>query len=218
MVYRTALWLQQRRARGASGDIGAMGKRITIILGHPDPTEPHYCHALARAYVDGATKAGHEVRVIDVARLDFPLLRSRREFESQAPSATIRAAQDEIRWAEHLVIVYPLWLGTLPALLKAFFEQTFRYGFALSAGSARGMPKKLLAGRSARIVVTMGMPATVYKYVFRAHGLRSLEGGILSLSGIRPIRSTLIGLVENRRAAYRRRVLDEIRELGSRAR
>jgi putative NADPH-quinone reductase len=193
-------------------------RRIAIILGHPDAAEPHFCHALARAYQDGATKAGHEVRIIDVSKLDFPLLRNRREFESVEPPPAIRAAQEDIRWAEHLLIVYPLWLGTLPALLKAFFEQTFRYGFALSVGNAKGMPKKLLAGRSARIVVTMGMPAMVYKVLFRAHGLKSLESGILSLSGIKPIRSTLIGLVEGRSARYRRRMLEEMNELGRRAR
>lgn len=192
-------------------------RRIAIILGHPDATQPHFCHALARAYEDGAVKAGHEVRVIDVARMDFPLLRSREDFEKGEPSPAIRKAQEDIRWAQHLFIVYPLWLGTLPALLKAFFEQTFRYGFALSAGGSR-LPRKLLAGRSARIVVTMGMPAAVYKILFRAHGLKSLESGILSLSGIRPIRSTLIGLVESRSPAYRRRMLEELAELGSRAR
>jgi putative NADPH-quinone reductase len=79
------------------------------------------------------------------------------------------------------------------------------------------MPKKLLKGRSARIVVTMGMPAMVYRVLFRAHGLKSLESGILSLSGIRPIRSTLIGMVESRSARYRDGVLEEMRELGRRA-
>lgn len=192
-----------------------MPKRILIIQGHPDAREAHYCHALARAYEAGASAAGHEVRSLDVARLDFPLIRSRREFESEPP-APIRAAQEQIRWAHHLVIVYPLWLGTLPALLKAFFEQTFRYGFATGT-SGKGFPEKLLAGRSARIVVTMGMPATAYRYLFRAHGLKSLESGVLGLSGIRPIRSTLIGLVENRSAGYRRRMLDEVCGLGRRA-
>jgi putative NADPH-quinone reductase len=193
-----------------------MGKRITIILGHPDSTEPHFCHALARAYEEGATRAGHEIRTIDVARLDFPLIRSRREFESGEPPAAIRAAQQDIRWAEHLLIVYPLWLGTLPALLKAFFEQTFRYGFALSTGG-RGFPKKLLEGRSARIVVTMGMPATVYRAFFGAHGVKSLKGGVLVLSGIHPVRSTLIGQVDNHSAAYRARMLEDMREFGRRA-
>ena len=195
-----------------------MGKRVTIILGHPDAGEPHLCHALARAYEDGATKAGHEVRVIDVGSLDFPMIRTRLAFEKGEPPASIRAAQESIRWAQHLVIVYPLWLGTLPALLKAFFEQTFRYGFAMSAGGGKGFPKKLLAGRSAHVFVTMGMPATVYRYYFRAHGIKSLESGVLSMSGIRPIRNTLVGLVENRSAAWRRRLLDEVRELGAKAR
>jgi putative NADPH-quinone reductase len=194
-----------------------MGKRVAIIIGHPDADEPHFCHALAQAYANGAAEAGHEVRVIDVGTLNFPLLRTRREFEKGVPPPDIRAAQEDISWADHLLIVYPLWLGTMPALLKAFFEQTFRYGFALTAGG-KGMPRKLLAGRSARIVVTMGMPAMVYRLLFGAHGLKSLQGGILSLSGIRPVRSTLVGLVENRSARQRGEVLSELQELGRRAR
>jgi putative NADPH-quinone reductase len=193
-----------------------MGKRVAIIQGHPDGHGNHYCHALAGAYQEGALAAGHEVRVIDVGALEFPLIRSKREFEKGTPPAAIRAAQEDILWADHLLIVYPLWLGTLPALLKGFFEQTFRYGFALSHNGSR-LPNRLLKGRSARIVVTMGMPATVYRAFFRSHGLKSLESGVLSLSGIRPIRSTLIGLVENRSARYRKELLEDLRELGSRA-
>jgi putative NADPH-quinone reductase len=191
-------------------------RRITIIQGHPDGNEPHFCHALAAAYAEGAAAAGHEVRTVDVGRIDFPLVRSRQEFEHGILPPAIRAAQEDVRWAQHLLIVYPLWLGTLPALLKGFFEQVFRYGFALGM-SGHGLPKKLLAGRSARIVVTMGMPAAIYRHFFRAHGLKSLESGVLSLSGIRPIRSTLLGMVESRSERYCAGVLDEMRELGRRA-
>jgi putative NADPH-quinone reductase len=42
-----------------------MGKRITMIIGHPDGTEAHFCHALARAYEEGAIAAGHEVRTVE---------------------------------------------------------------------------------------------------------------------------------------------------------
>jgi putative NADPH-quinone reductase len=190
-----------------------MARRILIIQGHPDAAEPHFCHAIGRAYEEGATKAGHEVRVLDVGQLDFPLLRSPHEFEKGEPPSAIRGAQEDIRWAQHLVIIYPLWLGTLPALLKAFFEQTFRYGFAMGLGGA-GLPRKLLKGRSCRIIVTMGMPAMVYRALFRAHGLKSLESGVLSLSGIGPIRSTLFGRVGQVSPTYRRRFLDDMRELG----
>ncbi|MDR4471425.1 MAG: NAD(P)H-dependent oxidoreductase [Nitrospira sp.] len=75
--------------------------------------------------------------MIEVARLEFPLLRTKAEFEHGVPSDSIKQAQDAIRWADHLVIVYPLWLGSMPALLKAFFEQVFRPGNAFGISSTR---------------------------------------------------------------------------------
>lgn len=191
-----------------------MGKRIVIVQGHPDAGEGRFCHALGWSYEAGAIEGGHQVRTIDVARLDFPLIRTRREFEEGVVPDDIFAAQEDIRWANHLVICYPLWLGTLPALLKGFFEQTFRYGYALDTGKRGGTVRKLLKGRSARIIVTMGMPAAIYRYYFRAHGLKSLESGILAISGITPVRSTLIGSVEKPDPRYRAKWLETVRELG----
>lgn len=102
----------------------------------------------------------------------------------------------------------------MPALLKAFFEQVFRPGFALAYESGR-MPKKLLTGRTARVVVTMGMPAFIYRWYFGAHGLKGLTGGILSFSGIGPIKQNLIGMVEGMDGAKRARWLEKMRRLGS---
>ncbi len=189
-----------------------MGKRIAIIDGHPDPEPGRFGHALAQAYAEGALAAGHEIRRVDIAALDVVFLRSARSWESDAPTPDIAAAQEAIGWAEHLVIVYPLWLGAMPALLKAFFEQAFRPGFAIAKGK-RTMWPGLLNGRSARIVVTMGMPALLYRWYFLAHSLRSLERNILRFSGIGPIRETLIGRVEAS-AERRARWLDRLRALG----
>jgi putative NADPH-quinone reductase len=194
-----------------------MPARITIVQGHPDPDHSHFCHALAWEYEQGALAAGHEVRRINVAQLDFPLIRTRADFEHGVVPPDIAVAQDGIRWAQHLVVVYPLWLGTLPALLKGFFEQTFRYGFALGMGKGR-LPNKLLKGRSARIFVTMGMPAAAYRLLFRAHGVKSLDCGVLALSGFRPIHDTLIGSVESLSKKTRERHLRGARALGEEAR
>jgi len=171
-------------------------RRIVIIQGHPDPASDHFCHALARSYRDGAIAEGHEVRTIDVAGLDFPVLRSKREWEAEPLPASLALAQEEIRWAEHLLVVFPLWLGDMPALLKAFFEQVARPGFARGAAVNGAPGKKLLEGRSARVVVTMGMPAFVYRWFFAAHSVKSLERNILGFSGIAPVRRSLVGLVE----------------------
>lgn len=84
-----------------------MPRQVAIIQGHPDPAGGHLCHALADAYAEGATGAGHAVARIELGRLDFPMLRTRREFESGELPAVLAPARDAIIAAEHLVIVFP---------------------------------------------------------------------------------------------------------------
>jgi len=189
-------------------------KRIVIIQGHPDPKGHRFGHTLEEAYSQGAQNAGHDIQSIHVAKLDFPLLRTQVDYENSAPPEPIRQSQKIIQSADHLVILYPLWLGTMPALLKAFFEQVFRPGFALEM-KGNAFPKKLLKGKSARVIVTMGMPAIAYRYFFRAHGLKNLERNILKFSGIYPVHSTIIGGIETPDNSKREKWLEKIKKLGA---
>ena len=192
-------------------------KRILLIQGHPDPKGGHFGQALAQAYADGAAEAGHALRRVDVAQLDFPLLRSADDWEKGQLPAVLQPAQDDIAWAQHLAVFFPLWLGDMPALLKAFLEQVARPGFAFHEDGNGGFGKKGLSGRSARVVVTMGMPALVYRYYFRAHSIRSLERNVLGFVGIAPVHETLIGMVERMQPKERERWLDKLRTLGRKA-
>lgn len=176
-------------------------QRILVVQGHPDPLGGHLCHRLAGAYIDGAEAAGRDVRRVDVARLEFPLLRSAAEWKDGALPPALQPAQADIGWAQHLVIVFPLWLGDMPALLKGFLEQVARPEFAFKPGADNPFAAKGLAGRSARIVATMGMPALVYRAYFRAHSIKSLERNILGFVGIAPVNETLIGGVDQLGAA-----------------
>ena len=194
-----------------------MGQRILLIQGHPDAGHPHFCHALAQAYAGAARAAGHEVRTLEVAGLDFPWLRSKQAWDSEDLPAALAPAQQAIAWAGHLVFVFPLWLGGMPALLKGFLEQVARPGFALSRAEPGGFPAKLLKGRSARLVVTMGMPALVYRWYFRAHSVKALERNILGFVGIAPVHETLIGQVEGMTAGQRQRWLAKLAALGRHA-
>jgi putative NADPH-quinone reductase len=192
-------------------------KKIAIIQGHPDPNGRHLGHALAQAYATGAQEAGHETQRIEVAALEFPWLQTKQQFETGPVPPALQAAQDAIAWADHLVVLYPLWLGTMPALLKAFFEQVFRPGFAFTlGGSGRGWNKRLV-NKSARVVVTMGMPALLYRWYFGAHSLKSLERNILGFTGISPIRESLFGMVDTASDAKRQKWLDSMHRLGQEA-
>lgn len=188
-------------------------RRVLVIQGHPDRATPHLCHALADAYAAGAAAAGHDVRRLEVAALGLPLLRSKADWEAPADAA-VRAAQDAIAGAEHLVLVYPMWLGDMPALLKGFLEQVLRPGFALQAAPGGGFPKPALGGRSARVVVTMGMPAAIYRWWFRAHALHNLRRNVLGFVGIRPVHSTLVGMADGLDEAGRARWLGRLEALG----
>ncbi len=192
-------------------------QRIVLIQGHPDAGAPHFCHALADAYHDGAVAAGHAVTRIDVAQLDFPLLRSQQDWEHGSVPPALLPVQQAIDGASHIVLVFPLWLGDMPALLKGFLEQVARPGFAFRAEGGNPFAHKGLAGRSARVIVTMGMPATVYRWYFQAHAIKSLERNILAFVGIRPVRRTLIGMLGKLSAARAQQWLERMRTLGAAA-
>jgi len=191
-------------------------KRIVLIQGHPDCGHRHFGHALAEAYSEAARAAGIEVRSVDVAALDFPMLRAKEEWATGQVPECIRESQDAITRADHLVLFYPLWLGDMPALVKAYLEQVFRPGFAMQEAAPGRLWKKLLTGRSARIVVTMGMPGWYYRWFYFAHSLKSLKRNILAFSGIGPIRDSVIGTVESPDARHRESWLAEMRKLGAR--
>jgi len=170
-----------------------MPKTVAILQGHPDPAGSHLCHALADAYAEGAAAAGHRVLRVEIARIDVPVLRDQRAFETGELPASLAEAKDAVVAADHVVLVFPLWLGTMPALVKAFLEQVMRPGVAF-AYEKTGI-RKLLTGRSAHIVVTMGMPALAYRLFFLSHGVAGLRRNIFKFVGFSPVRSTLFGMV-----------------------
>ena len=189
---------------------------MAIVQGHPDPGRGHLCHGLADAYANGAAAAGHTVVRIEPAQIDFPMLRSQQDLEAgQLPSMLV-PARDAMVSARHLVIIFPLWHCTMPALLKAFLEQVMRPGIAMEYRT-RGFPRGLLAGRSARIIVTMGMPAFVHRWYFQAHGVRGLERSILRFAGMKPVRETLLGGVGEADDGRRQRWLDQMKSYGARS-
>jgi putative NADPH-quinone reductase len=191
-----------------------MSRRILIIQGHPDPEGGHFGHALAAAYRKGAQAAGHVVDEVRLAELDYPMLASEKDWTDGEVPESLRLAQDRIREADHLVFFFPLWLGTLPARVKAFLEQVLRPGFAFSAEAREGIGERLLKGKSARVVITMGMPGPVYRWYFGAHGYRNLKRNVLHFCGIRPVKRCFVGGVAGKGDRGRSRWLERLEAFG----
>ncbi len=191
-------------------------RRILLIQGHPDIHPVHLGHTLEDAYALAARQAGHQVRRVSLSSLDFPGLQNQEEWETgQLPSA-LEDAQADIAWAEHIVLFFPLWLGDMPALVKAFLEQVARPGFAFQRDRGELVGRKLLTGRSARVVVTMGMPAPVYRWYFGQPAVQVLRRHVFGFVGIAPVRVTLLGGAGHPDDAQVARWLSRMGRLGAR--
>ena len=187
--------------------------KILIILGHPARKRQSLSEALANAYKEGAIESGHEVCLYKVADKQFDPILHEGYGEEQAAEPDIIEAQERIRRADHLVFVYPLWEYMIPALLKGFLERTFTRGFAYLERDSQ-KKGKLLAGKSARLIQTSGMPSFIYRFWYRAHGAKALRD-VLRFCGIRPVRATYFGMIEAADDAQRKQWLNKMKLLGS---
>ena len=192
-------------------------KSLLILDGHPDPSDRHLCHALASAYRKGAANAGHRSKLIRMAEVDFPILRIPSDFTDRSSPPALQPARDALLEVDHLVLVYPLWLGTLPAFTKGFLEQLLHYETAFERAETDRWPKGKMVGKSARIVLTTGMPAFAYNHWYRAHSLKSLKRNILGFVGFKPIRSTVLGMVEQASPDKVEQWLEKMEMLGQKA-
>jgi NAD(P)H dehydrogenase (quinone) len=189
-----------------------MRKRVLVILGHP--SEASLCGAIANAYLKGAQAAEHEVRFLSLGKLKFdPILRDGYN-TIQALEPDLVAAQESIAWAEHLVFVYPIWWGSIPAILKGFFDRIFLPGFAFKFRKDALMVDGLLKHRTAHLIATMDTPPWYYRLVYRMPGHNQMKRTILEFCGIKPVKISSFGPVKNSKASTRQKWLTTAYEFG----
>lgn len=166
--------------------------RIAIIVGHA--RKDTYCEALGDAYRRGAEAGGHTPELFVTSRMTFDPILHEGFTRIQPLEHDLQAAHDAIIEADHLVLIFPLWLGTLPAIFKGFLERVLQPD--LVEPSKKGKFIKIFKGKSARVIMTMGMPGFIYCWYFGAFALRMLKRNILGFVRVSPIRSTTHGMIE----------------------
>jgi NAD(P)H dehydrogenase (quinone) len=169
-------------------------KKILIINGHPD--KESLCSELAESYKRGADISGVVCKLVNLTDLDFnPVLKFGYRERTELEPDLVRVQQD-ISESDHLVIVYPNWWSTYPALLKGFIDRVFLPGFAFKYRDNSPMWDKLLKGKTARLIVTMDTPGWYYRLINRNAGHNAMKVGVLEFSGIKPVKITSFGPVK----------------------
>ena len=190
---------------------------VLLVTLHPDPAS--FNTALADAYAEGAAAAGHAVLRHDLAAMQFDPdfgFASYRDRKPLEPDLERFAA--DLLAARHIVLKAPMWWGGLPARAKGLLDRVLTPGFAFDPRQRRfGLPKPLLTGRTARLVLTSDTPGWYFALAYRSALRRQVEGQILRFCGIRPTGFTHLSPVQGSSPEQRASWLEAMRALGRQA-
>jgi len=170
-------------------------KNILIINGHPN--KESYNYALHQAYKRGLQNKGNcHIEEILVNNLQFNLNLSKGYSTGVTMENDLLNAQDKIKKADHLVWIYPIWWGMMPALLKGFIDRVFVPGFAFKYHNHDSKWDKLLAGKTTEIICTIDYPVFLFKWFFREGGVKVMRKMVLEFCGLKVIKTTYVGPIK----------------------
>ncbi len=188
-------------------------KNILILCGHPD--KDSLSGLMADHYQASAEDAGHEVARVNVGELQFDPVLQKGYKEIQALEPDLIDLQEKIRNADHLVVVYPNWWCSMPAPLKGVFDRIWLPGFAFNFNKRDRKPERLLAGKSARVIITIGSQTPFKTWWQFGDFTNEIQYAILEFAGIGTAVSTF-GPSDNIDEVTEKKWLKEIDGLGKR--
>jgi NAD(P)H dehydrogenase (quinone) len=186
--------------------------KILIINGHPD--KESYNVGLTEAYKQGAAESEAAVTLINIRDLNFkPNLqygyRKRTELEPDLLSSI-----EKIKEADHIVWVFPMWWYGYPALMKGFIDRVFLPGITFDYVPGKTMPKKLLKGKTGRIIITADTPRWYNSLFMKSPAIHQLKKGTLQFCGINPVKVSYIAPVKGSTEKFRNKWLSKVSKLG----
>ena len=187
-------------------------KTILIINAHP--VKDSFCAALAQSYMKGAEQSGAKCKLVNLIDLKFdPILQYGYKKRMDLEPDLLQIQQD-IKAADHLVLVYPNWWATYPAQLKGFFDRVFLPGFAFRYRDNSPLCDKLLTDKTARMIVTMDTPGWFYSLIYKNAGHNAVKVGVLQFSGFKPVKVSSFSPIKSSTDAKRLKWLKEVEKLG----
>ena len=187
-------------------------KKILIINGHPDKESFNF--GLSEAYKNGAITSGADVREIVIRDLQFnPNLqygyRQRTELEPD-----LLDAQEKLKWADHMVWIYPIWWGSVPAIMKGFLDRVLLPGYAFKKRENSVWWDQYFSGQSARLICTLDQPQWYYRWYYGRPSYHAIKKLTLNYIGVKKVKTTSFGPLWQSTALQREKWLHQTEELG----
>lgn len=186
--------------------------RTLIILGHPD--KKSFCGSMADSYEKGAREKGGEVARINLSDLKFDPILHKGYNKIQTLEPDLVEAQRLIKWANHLVFVFPVWWSAPPALMKGFIDRVFLPGFAFKYRDNSNNWDKLLTGKRSRLIVTSDAPVAWLYLMYFHPAVNMMKKATLEFCGVSPVTVTSYGSIKNASEKKREGILYKVYRAG----
>ncbi|MGV8856353.1 MAG: NAD(P)H-dependent oxidoreductase [Devosia sp.] len=190
--------------------------RIYLLMANPD--RGSFDSAIADTFQAAALAAGHQLERQDLASMHFDPVLHQGYKTIQTLEPDLVQAQELIAWCERWVIVYPLWWGGVPALLKGFFDRTLLPGQAFNYHDDDAGWEKLLTGRSAQLLITSDAPNIWTALAYQNCDVRMVKHAVLGFCGIRPVKVRRFDRVKFSTEPQRAAWLEQVRQMAARPR
>lgn len=189
-------------------------KNIVVICGHPD--KDSFTGTVVDHYQAGAEDAGHTVTRVNIGELHFDPILHKGYKEIQPLEPDLIDLQNKIRAADHLVIVYPNWWCTMPAILKGLFDRFWLPGFAFNFNKETKKIEKHLKGKTGRVIILSGTHSPFSTWWQFGDFTNEIQYAILEFAGIRT-QVSAYGPCEKVDETARGKWLKEVESLGKKA-
>ena len=123
-------------------------------------------------------------------------------------------AQEDFKWADHIVWVYPVWWGSVPAIMKGFIDRVFLPGFAFKKREGSLFWDKYLTGKTARLICTMDQPTWYYKLFNGSPTHYAMKKLTMQFIGVKKVKITAIGPIRLSKDTFRAKWLNKMERLG----
>lgn len=164
------------------------GKPSRLLILNGNPGAQTLCASMSETIAERAREGGHDVRLVHLSTLDFDANLKEGYRQRMAWEPDLQALADSLIWCDRLVIVHPLWWGSAPGRLKGLFDRLLMPGFAFQYIEGKALPKPLLAGRKARVVITSDTPTFFLKWIYGNGWVKVLRRQILAFCGFKDLK------------------------------
>ena len=187
-----------------------MSKKILVLLGNSD--NESFSGLICDVYQKRAQEEGHEVQRVNIGELNFDPILHKGYKQIQELEPDLLELQEKVKWADHIVIAYPIWWTTMPAILKGLFDRMWLPGFAFNFDKKTKKVIQHLTGKTARVVVVVGTNSPFTTWWKYGDFTNEMQHGILGFAGIKT-NVTVLGPCEGMDDACRIDWLNQIEKM-----